>query len=65
MGFPYKDWFHISFDGNSGYNDGFWYEGWEDTIAGQAQPEKPRGRTAYLRLHPALGRRVRYRRAAP
>ena len=26
---PYKDWFHISFDGNSGYNDGFWYEGWE------------------------------------
>ena len=29
MGFPYKDWFHISFDGNSNYNDGFWYEGWE------------------------------------
>ncbi len=26
---PYKDWFHISFEGNSGYNDGFWYEGWE------------------------------------
>ena len=26
---PYRDWFHISFDGNSGYNDGFWYEGWE------------------------------------
>ena len=26
---PYKDWFHISFDGNSCYNDGFWYEGWE------------------------------------
>ena len=26
---PYKDWFNISFDGNSGYNDGFWYEGWE------------------------------------
>ena len=26
---PYKDWFHISFDGNSPYNDGFWYEGWE------------------------------------
>ena len=26
---PYKDWFHINFDGNSGYNDGFWYEGWE------------------------------------
>ena len=25
----YKDWFKISFDGNSGYNDGFWYEGWE------------------------------------
>lgn len=25
----YKDWFHISFDGNSCYNDGFWYEGWE------------------------------------
>ena len=25
----YKDWFHINFDGNSGYNDGFWYEGWE------------------------------------
>ena len=25
----YKDWFNISFDGNSQYNDGFWYEGWE------------------------------------
>ena len=25
----YKDWFKISFDGNSPYNDGFWYEGWE------------------------------------
>ena len=26
---PYKDWFHISFDGNTEYNDGFWYEAWE------------------------------------
>ncbi len=26
---PYKDWFHLSFDGNSCYDDGFWYEGWE------------------------------------
>ncbi len=26
---PYRDWFHISFEGNSAYNDGFWYEGWE------------------------------------
>lgn len=26
---PYRDWFHISFDGDSGYGDGFWYEGWE------------------------------------
>ena len=26
---PYKDWFHISFDGNTAYNDGFWYEAWE------------------------------------
>ena len=25
----FKDWFHISFDGNSPYNDGLWYEGWE------------------------------------
>lgn len=25
----YKDWFHISFNGNSGFNDGFYYEGWE------------------------------------
>lgn len=25
----YKDWFHINFGGNSGYNDGLWYEGWE------------------------------------
>ena len=25
----YKDWFKISFDGNSNYNDEFWYEGWE------------------------------------
>ncbi|MBP5184108.1 MAG: cyclomaltodextrinase, partial [Lachnospiraceae bacterium] len=27
---PYKDWFaRIAFDGNSNYNDGLWYEGWE------------------------------------
>lgn len=25
----YKGWFHLNFDGNSAYNDGFWYEGWE------------------------------------
>ena len=25
----YKDWFFINFDGNSNYNDGLWYEGWE------------------------------------
>ena len=28
-GSRYKDWFHISFQGNSNYNDGLWYEGWE------------------------------------
>ena len=28
-GSPYKDWFHINFSGNSNYNDGLWYEGWE------------------------------------
>ncbi|MTR33008.1 maltodextrin glucosidase [Pseudoflavonifractor sp. BIOML-A14] len=26
---PYRDWFFINFGGNSGYNDGLWYEGWE------------------------------------
>lgn len=26
---PYKDWFHVSFDGNNSYNDGLWYESWE------------------------------------
>ena len=25
----YCNWFYINFDGNSNYNDGFWYEGWE------------------------------------
>ena len=25
----YKDWFYINFDGNTSYNDGFYYEGWE------------------------------------
>ncbi len=29
-GSPYKDWFYrIDFGGNSNYNDGLWYEGWE------------------------------------
>ncbi len=28
-GSPYRDWFHINFGGNSNYNDGLWYEGWE------------------------------------
>lgn len=26
---PYKDWFYLNFDGDSNYNDGLWYEGWE------------------------------------
>lgn len=26
---PYKDWFNVHFDGDSPYQDGFWYEGWE------------------------------------
>lgn len=26
---PYKDWFYLDFGGNSPYNDGFHYEGWE------------------------------------
>ncbi|MFV0362347.1 MAG: alpha-amylase family glycosyl hydrolase [Suipraeoptans sp.] len=25
----YKDWFIIDWNGNSNYNDGFWYDGWE------------------------------------
>ncbi len=25
----YRNWFHIDFGGNSNYNDGFWYKGWE------------------------------------
>ncbi|MBQ6814539.1 MAG: cyclomaltodextrinase [Lachnospiraceae bacterium] len=28
-GSQYKDWFNINFGGNSNYNDGLWYEGWE------------------------------------
>ncbi len=28
-GSRYKDWFNINFGGNSCYNDGLWYEGWE------------------------------------
>lgn len=26
---PYLNWFHINLCGNSNYNDGLWYEGWE------------------------------------
>ncbi len=26
---PYKDWFYINFDGNSQFNDGLYYDGWE------------------------------------
>lgn len=26
---PYAGWFNIHFGGNSNYNDGLWYEGWE------------------------------------
>ena len=26
---PYLSWFHINLGGNSNYNDGLWYEGWE------------------------------------
>ena len=43
---PYKDWFHISFDGNSNYNDGLWYEGWEgnyDLVKLNLHNEDPAG----------------------
>ena len=26
---PYRDWFYTNFDGNTGHNDGFWYDCWE------------------------------------
>ena len=26
---PYLSWFNVNLGGNSGYNDGLWYEGWE------------------------------------
>lgn len=26
---PYKDWFYVRLDGDNGYHDGLWYEGWE------------------------------------
>jgi len=26
---PYLDWFYIRLDGDNGYHDGLWYEGWE------------------------------------
>ena len=26
---PYLNWFHINLGGNTNYNDGLWYEGWE------------------------------------
>ena len=26
---PYKDWFHLDFNGDTQYGDGFWYQGWE------------------------------------
>lgn len=28
-GSRYVNWFHLNFGGNSNYNDGLWYEGWE------------------------------------
>ncbi len=28
-GSPYLNWFHVNLGGNSNYNDGLWYEGWE------------------------------------
>ena len=26
---PYRDWFHVGFDGDTAFHDGFWYEAWE------------------------------------
>ncbi len=26
---PYRDWFHLRFDGDTAFHDGFWYESWE------------------------------------
>lgn len=26
---PYKDWFHVDFNGDTPYHDGFWYDCWE------------------------------------
>ncbi len=29
----YKDWFHLNFDGDTAFQDGFWYESWEGHYA--------------------------------
>lgn len=30
---PYRDWFHLNFDGDTAFHDGFWYESWEGHYA--------------------------------
>ena len=40
---PYVNWFYrIDFGGNSNYNDGLWYEGWEGCFDGEAEPAESR-----------------------
>ena len=53
---PYRDWFHLNFDGDTGYHDGFWYEGWEGPPrAGEAEPPKSGGGAAPVRRHFPVG----------
>ena len=62
---PYKDWFHIDFGGNTNYNDGFWYEGWEGHYElVKLNLQNPAVVDYLFEAHPLLGGAVRHRRAA-
>lgn len=53
---PYCGWFHLSFDGNTEYNDGFWYEGWKDiTNLLSLNLDNPEGQTASVQMQSNSG----------
>ena len=54
----YKDWFYLNFDGDSTYQDGFWYEGWEGHLNSQTQFAKSCCCRLFVKLCKAMDRSV-------
>lgn len=61
---PYKDWFHLNFDGNSAYNDGFGTRAGRDITSLSSSISIIPPLSSTFKLRRQMDRRIRHRRPA-